>query len=82
MTPEKEIEIMKWLVDNYPNHETNCVKIWELIKIINHYHESEVKKLNIPAVIKSVYCECENQTEYTDANNKTYCSWCGKDIKQ
>ena len=33
MTPEKEIEIMKWLVDNYPNHETNCVKIWELIKI-------------------------------------------------
>lgn len=82
MTPEKEIEIMKWLVDNYPNHETNYVKLWELIKIVNHYHESEVKKLNIPVVIKSVYCECENQTEYTDANGKTYCKWCGKDIKQ
>ena len=56
MTPEKEIEIMKWLVDNYPNHETNCVKIWELIKIVNHYHESKVKKLNIPAVSGSLPC--------------------------
>ena len=42
----------------------------------------QAKLLPIPAVIKSVYCECENQTEYTDANGKTYCSWCGKDIKQ
>ena len=42
----------------------------------------QAKLLPIPAVIKSVYCECENQTEYTDANGKTYCSWCGKDINQ
>ena len=67
MTSDKEIEIMKWLVDNYPYHETNCVKVWELIKIINHYHESEVKKLNIPDVIKSVCiapkCECDRNPD-------------------
>ena len=50
MTPEKEIEILKWLVENYPNYGTSYAGVWELIKIINHYHESEVKKLNEPDV--------------------------------
>jgi hypothetical protein len=44
--------------------------------------DSKVKKLNIPIVSNSVYCDCDNPTKYTDANNDTYCSWCGKDFKQ
>ena len=46
--------------------------------VANLMAEYAAKNCVIPAVIKSVYCECENQTEYTDANGKTYgsCS-CG-----
>lgn len=43
ITPEDEFEIMKWLVDHYPNHETNCVKIWELVRIIHHYHVEKMR---------------------------------------
>ena len=60
MTPEKEIEILKWLVENYPNYGTSYAGVWELIKIVNHYHESEVKKLNEPAVSKSEGIERRN----------------------
>lgn len=42
----------------------------------------ELKILPIQRVSNSVYCACNNPTEYTDANGKTYCKWCGKDFKQ
>lgn len=40
------------------------------------------KNLALADVSNSVYCDCDNPTEYTDANGETYCSWCGKDFKQ
>ena len=43
-------------------------------------HVSE--QLNIPHAVNSVYCDCDNPTEYTDANGKTYCKWCGKDFSE
>lgn len=54
----------------------------ELRKDLVEFAEMVVKKLNIPIVSNSVYCDCDNPTKYTDANNDTYCSWCGKDFKQ
>ena len=54
MTTEKEIEIIRWMKDNYPTFETNTTQIWQMARMLNDYHESEVKKLNIPAVNKSV----------------------------
>lgn len=50
MTPEKEIEIIRWMKDNYPTFETNLTQIWEMVRMLNDYHESEVKKLNILTV--------------------------------
>ena len=44
--------------------------------------EQSDSNCNIPLVSNSVYCDCDNPTEYTDANNKTYCKWCGKDFEQ
>lgn len=38
--------------------------------------------LPLHGVNGSVYCNCDNPTKYTDANEKTYCKWCGKDFKQ
>lgn len=66
MTPEKEIEILKWLVENYHNYGTSYAGVWELIKIVNHYHESEVKKLNEPAVSKSEGIERETSCKHSD----------------
>ena len=78
MTPEKEVEILRWLNDNYPNHETSVVKVWELVKILDHYHNSEVKKLNKPAV--SVVREpivvgavCPHFQECINAGKNEYC---------
>ena len=50
MTPEKEIEIIRWMKDNYPTFETNTTQIWQMARMLNDYHESEVKKLRLSAV--------------------------------
>jgi len=80
MITKKEIENLAIEYDR--SLKTHPCSAEELRKDLTEFAIQVVKKLNIPVVIKSVYCECENQTEYTDANGKTYCSWCGKDIKQ
>jgi hypothetical protein len=74
MTPEKEIEIIRWMKDNYPTFETNQTQIWQIARMLNDYHESEVKKLNIPAVIKSV-CQCCGKRTIDYFNTK--CKSCG-----
>lgn len=43
--------------------------------------EALLNLLHLPHVSNSVYCNCDNPTKYTDANEKTYCKWCGKDFK-
>lgn len=68
----------EWLYERLANELSDKVEeIHRLIKELD-----EVKKLTISDVIKQVYCECENQTEYTDVNGIIYCKWCGKYIKQ
>ena len=72
MTPEKEIEIIKWMRDNYPTFETNPTQIWQMARMLNDYHESEVKKLNIPAVCPK--CKSDAIAEYQDYKE---CRICG-----
>ena len=72
MTTEKEIEIIRWMKDNYPTFETNTTQIWQMARMLNDYHESEVKKLNIPAVIKSVCPKCASE----DVIWTCYCNRC------
>lgn len=50
--------------------------------VANLMAEYAAKNCVIPRVSNSVYCNCDNPTKYTDANEKTYCKWCGKDFKQ
>lgn len=82
MTPEKEIEILKWLVENYPNYGTSYAGVWELIKIVNHYHESEVKKLNEPAVSKSEDVEREAAVCHPVNGYKKVCSLINIECKE
>jgi DNA polymerase sigma len=65
MTPEKEIEIIRWMKDNYPTFETNTTQIWQMARMLNDYHESEVKKLNILAV-SSMFTDDELKVIKTD----------------
>ena len=82
MTPEKEIEIIRWMKDNYPTFETNPTQIWQMARMLNDYHESEVKKLNILAVSSLVCPKCKSDAiaEYPDYKECRICGnvWQGK----
>ena len=82
MTPEKEIEIIRWMKDNYPTFETNTTQIWQMARMLNDYHESEVKKLNILAVSNLVCPKCKSDAiaEYPDYKECRICGnvWQGK----
>ena len=79
MTANEWLGVMKQAQDFPKGMEKLIVKYGEMLIA---EHESKVKKLTIPDVSKSVYCDCDNPTEYTDANEETYCKWCGKDFRQ
>jgi len=69
-------EIDAWLsFNNSPSKE-------QISELRNDIKKHISEQLNILHVSNSVYCDCDNPTEYTDANGKTYCKWCGKDFKQ
>lgn len=66
-----------------PQSKIETVRIKSLIKCVERYKEyqdSEVKKLNIPAVIKSV-CECDEPIQQM-TNLGMYCLRCENPIKQ
>ncbi len=69
-------EIDAWLSFNNSPSKEQISALRNDIK--NHISE----QLNILHVSNSVYCGCDNPTEYTDVNGKKYCKWCGKDFKQ
>ena len=75
MTPEKEIEIIRWMKYNYPTFETNQTQIWQMARMLNDYHESEVKKLNIPAVIKSLPDSDEIRMKARELDEKDFDQW-------
>lgn len=59
-------------------YEDGVVKHHFIAELMQEYHDSEVKNLNIPCVIKSV-CECEKQIP--NYPEMLWCNACGKWIK-
>lgn len=87
----KKVEIMKKYTEEelkqiFENRSNCYVDSDEVIMAMDKDRFIEVLKelkiLPIQRVSNSVYCDCDNPTKYTDANNETYCKWCGKDFKQ
>lgn len=66
LTRQEETEILNWIKNKFPDFKVLPMQVFELVKMIREYHESELKKLR------------ETQVMQRSEQVAVDCNYCGR----